>query len=399
MDPLFQQFLQNVQDIIYCVMYDEEKNPKLVYISDYIESALGYSTKVFLDNPLYYYSIIHPEDLDSLISRVSILANSKDSISNTYRVKHKVTEEYIWFEDKSTPIFNSNNEYIGFISCGQNVNSKKQIELELKITKNRLKLTFDTIVNGVIVHGQDGTILDFNPAANRILGLYSNEHLIGEQDIDAWLVVDEFGFPILKEDLPAHIAKRTGEPVHDFIMGLLNSDGSIIWININAIPMLNGMGVIESFTDITERKKLEDASLKLKALLKETLRIAKIGSWELNILNNSFYWSDGIYVIFEMDPDFTTPSYETYISLIHPEDILIREKAYNDSITNITPSNLDHRLLFPDGRIKYVHEKFESFYNDDGKAIRSVGTIQDVTDRKLVEIELVQTKEKLKHFL
>ncbi|MCX6147725.1 MAG: PAS domain-containing protein [Candidatus Kapabacteria bacterium] len=399
MDPLFQQFLQNVQDIIYCVVYDEEKNPKLEYISNYVETTLGYSTKDFFDNPLSYYAIIHPDDLEGLLSRVSILANSKDSISNTYRVKHKVTEEYIWFEDKSTPIFNSNNDYIGFISCGQNIDSKKQIELELKVTKNRLKLTFDTIVNGVIVHGQDGTILDFNPAAKRILGLYSNDHLIGEQDINAWLIVDEFGFPILKEDFPAHIAKRTREPVHDYVMGLLNSDGSIIWINVNAIPMLNGMGVIESFTDITERKKLVDASLKLKALLKETLRIAKIGSWELNILNNSFYWSDEIYVIFEKDPESTTPSFETYISLIHPEDVLIREKAYNDSIINITPSNLDHRLLFPDGRIKYVNEKFESFYDVDGKVIRTVGTIQDITERKLVEIELSQAKEKLQHFL
>ncbi len=396
MDKLFEEFLQNVQDLIYSIKYNDDNQPELEYISHYITKELGYPADLFKSNPMYYYSIIHPADIDLLKNRAVLLTTSKKIITTTYRIKHNNSDKYTWIEEQSTPIYNKSGKYVGYLSCGQNINYRKEIESELKITKDRLKLTFDTILNGIVVHGKDGLILDYNIAAKRILGLYTSEHLIGQETIEGWLVIDEDGLPILKEDYPVFIAKRENRPINDFVMGLLKPDESILWLNVNAIPLANDMGIIESFTDITERKNIEISKQKLKAQLYEALRISKLGTWDLDYISNQFTWSNEIYTLFEKDPSKVKASYEVYLSLIHPKDRKSREIAFNYSLENFVPSHLDHRLLFEDGRIKYVHEKFETFYNSDGKPTHSVGTIQDITERKLIEIELKKAQDRLK---
>ncbi|MBI4746669.1 MAG: DUF3365 domain-containing protein, partial [Deltaproteobacteria bacterium] len=119
--------------------------------------------------------------------------------------------------------------------------------------------------------------------------------------------------------------------------------------------------------------------------LAEAQRIAHIGSWELDLVKNILDWSDEIYLIFEIDPKKFGASYEAFLDTVHPEDRANVDFAYTNSVKTKTPYAIDHRLLFPDGRIKYVHEKCETFYDKDGKPLRSVGTVQDITDRKLAD--------------
>ncbi|MCL6097651.1 MAG: PAS domain S-box protein, partial [Bacteroidetes bacterium] len=125
--------------------------------------------------------------------------------------------------------------------------------------------------------------------------------------------------------------------------------------------------------------------------LNEAQRLAHIGNWELDLEKNVLYWSDEIYRIFEIDPKKFGASYEAFLNAIHPNDREAVSAAYSYSLENKSPYSIDHRLLFSDGRIKYVHEECETFYDEKGKPIRSVGTVQDITERKAYEQALLSS--------
>ena len=123
-----------------------------------------------------------------------------------------------------------------------------------------------------------------------------------------------------------------------------------------------------------------------KRLLESHL-IAQLGSWELDLMNDKLDWSAEVYRIFEINPEISAASYEFFIDTIHPDDREFVEKTYADSVSNRVPYNIDHRLLMKDGRIKFVNERCETFYDDTGKPLRSLGTVLDITERKQAEEE------------
>lgn len=129
--------------------------------------------------------------------------------------------------------------------------------------------------------------------------------------------------------------------------------------------------------------------------LAEAQRIAQIGSWELDLLTGELKWSDEIFRIFEIDQNKFAASYEAFLEGIHPDDRDMVNNAYNNSVATRTPYDIVHRLQMKDGEIKYVREHCESFYSHDGTAIRSVGTVQDVTQLQLAEERLREAYDDL----
>ena len=147
--------------------------------------------------------------------------------------------------------------------------------------------------------------------------------------------------------------------------------------------------------EIIEREHVEAAmrenQLELQYrqdLLIEAQRLGQLGSWELDLVSGVLRWSDEIYRIFELDPVQFKPSYENFLDAIHPDDRDKVNQAYTQSLEDRQPYDVTHRLLFADGRIKWVREHCISDFDASGKALRSVGAVQDITEQKLAEDEL-----------
>ena len=140
--------------------------------------------------------------------------------------------------------------------------------------------------------------------------------------------------------------------------------------------------ILGSVRDITMRKRGIEQLLLNTRLLEEAQRLAQIGSWGLDLTNDRLDWSDEIFRIFEIDQAKFGATYAAFLNAIHPDDREMVNKAYNNALANHTPYEIAHRLLMADGRIKWVNERGETFYDDHGKPVRSIGTVQDITERK-----------------
>lgn len=136
---------------------------------------------------------------------------------------------------------------------------------------------------------------------------------------------------------------------------------------------------------IAELEGSKKAIQRSEERLKEAERIAKIGHWELNLVTNTLYWSDEIYRIFDSNPQEFGATYEAFLNSVHPEDRTAVDNAFTNSVKKRTGYDIVHRLLLKNNTLKYVHEKCRTIYDADGKPLRSLGTIQDITYQKLEE--------------
>lgn len=159
------------------------------------------------------------------------------------------------------------------------------------------------------------------------------------------------------------------------------------WLTITAVKDKHQVTThyVGTYTDITERKNSQLTLQHNQDLLNEAQLLGKLGSWELNLASGELRWSDEIYRIFELDPAHFQPSYESFLNAVHPDDRNTVNQAYTDSLQNRQPYDITHRLLLPNGQIKWVREHCRSDFDASGKALRSVGAVQDITEQKLAE--------------
>jgi PAS domain S-box-containing protein len=122
------------------------------------------------------------------------------------------------------------------------------------------------------------------------------------------------------------------------------------------------------------------------ASLRNAQRIAHFGNWEWDIKRNSLWWSDEVYRIFGLDPTRHTPSYESFLSAVHPEDRDRVQASVSASLEDKALYTIEHRVVLPDDRERFVHQQAETFFDKAGNPLRMNGTVQDISERKAAEL-------------
>jgi PAS domain S-box-containing protein len=149
--------------------------------------------------------------------------------------------------------------------------------------------------------------------------------------------------------------------------------------------------------EIDERKAASRALRTVRDSLSEAQRIAHLGNWDWDIVNNRLYWSDEIYRIFGLKAGEFDANYEAFMRSVHPDNREYVQQAVDRALNERQPYSIDHRIVLPDGSERIVHEQAEVTYDEDGKATRMMGTVQDITERKRTEEELRASQEELRH--
>lgn len=170
----------------------------------------------------------------------------------------------------------------------------------------------------------------------------------------------------------------------------LRPDGTFRWVEVRISLHEHGEGprrwLLGIVQDVTARHLSEQLLRESEARLREAQRIAGLGSWQLELPSGRLRWSAEIHRICELDPATFEPSYERFLALVHPDDRALLDEVYRRSVEERTAWEFQHRLLLPDGRIKYVVERGLTHYDAHGRALRTTGTVLDVTDRRVAEL-------------
>ena len=146
-------------------------------------------------------------------------------------------------------------------------------------------------------------------------------------------------------------------------------------------------------TEIVSRKQAEKELRESQSSLLKAQRIAHLGNWDWDIVGGSLHWSDEIYRIFGVTPQQFDATYEAFLESAHPNDRSGIVQSVDATLRAGEPYSIDHRIVLPDGSIRHVHEQAEVEFDDTGQPVRMQGTVQDITERKRLEQQIIEVSE------
>jgi len=164
---------------------------------------------------------------------------------------------------------------------------------------------------------------------------------------------------------------------------------------IESISPIIGEALFRFSIEDQLRQNIE-ALQKSEKSLTEAQRIATMGNWEWDLSTNELHWSDEVYRIFGLDPHQFRRTYVAFLNHVHPDDRGSVREAINAALYEQKPYSIEHRIVLEDGTLKVVHERGEVTFAD-GEPIRMVGTVQDITERKIQEEKLRNSREQLRN--
>ena len=130
-----------------------------------------------------------------------------------------------------------------------------------------------------------------------------------------------------------------------------------------------------------------------EASLAEAQRIAHLGNWDWDITHNTFYCSDEIYRIFGLRPRSVEPDYDLFLTAVHPDDRNLVSSHINKAMSEDKLYSIEHRIMQRNGTIRYIHTRGEKIKDDTGQVIHIIGTVQDITERHLIQQQTLQLLE------
>ncbi len=248
------------------------------------------------------------------------------------------------------------------------------------------------INDAVIATDNQFHITAWNRAAERIYGWTATE-VIGRS-------ADEILTSGLGEEQRAEaqeLLRESGtfrsERIHS------TKNGQPIYMEVNTIALADERrkltGYVSVNRDITERRQAEEALRENERLLSEAQRIGHVGSWSYDLLTNSLQYSDEMYRLLDVSARDFPHSSEAFLKLIYPLDHPAAVKWMETIRRGGQPSELNFRIFRKNGELRYLQCRGAITFDSTDKPVRFVGMAQDITERKLAEIQIHQQIERL----
>jgi PAS domain S-box-containing protein len=250
---------------------------------------------------------------------------------------------------------------------------------ELQEQARLLDLTHDSI----FVRDLDGVVRYWNRGAEELYG-WKREDVLGKITHQLLHTVFPTPFHAITEEL-FRTGRWEGELRHT------KRDGTEVVVasrwSLQRDKHDQPDGILETNNDITEEKLAQEALRRSESYLAEAQRLSHTGSFGWDVADPRLIWSEETFRIFEYDPAQVEPTVDRALERIHPEDRLNVRQVLERATQEGKEWELDHRLLMPDGRIKYVHVLARPVQSQSGK-LEFVGAVMDVTSARQAEEEL-----------
>jgi PAS domain S-box-containing protein len=207
------------------------------------------------------------------------------------------------------------------------------------------------------------------------------------------------------EELPAirralELTMQGEAPSHGFELRFKRKTGERFYAQLLLAPLIDTdgsfMGWLASLYDINERKLGEENLKKSQMQLAEAQRVAHIGSWEWDVLQDKVWWSEELYRIHGLDLTSGPFDYKSFLESVHPDDRNMVHSNVEGSLHRHQPFHFEYRIRRPDGSVRILEAQGQVAFDARGAPLRITGTAQDITERKgAEEIQLRLMEERV----
>lgn len=290
------------------------------------------------------------------------------------------------FITRALPIYDKDQKVVRWVGTHTDIHEHLEhshfLESNLKDVYEEMQAILQFAPDAVITIDKHGIVISWNPEAERIFG---------------WSKDEVLGRPLTEIIIPQRYAHRHTKGMEHF---LETGEGPVmnkavemfavtkdqieipIELKISATKINNSYVFIGFLRDISLRRQAQETINKKTSQLIEAQALAHIGSWEWDVINNKIEWSDELYRIFGLDPKNFELSYESYLGYIHEDDRDYLNSTIQQAFKDHQSYHFTHRIICPDGKIKFIKATGKVFTNKQGVTIRMAGTAQDISEQQ-----------------
>ena len=372
-------------DLIYWYSPDGKIN----YISPSCEKITGYPDNEFMDDPKLLAAIIHPADKELYINHALEIGQNQFDHSFNFRIIKK-DGEIRWLNHTCQPMFNETGEFIGRRSKNHDITELRLKEEKLNESEIRFNKLYFESPFGMALVGSDFRFKAANPSFLAMLG-YSETELLEK-------TFTEITHPDDRKKGISDVLKliHNEVPVIRLEKRYIRKNGAVMWATLTIVAnydsdgnFINNLAIVE---DITVRKQAEEELRQRAAQLNQAQEIGKMGSWSINMKAGTLSWSENMYRLLGMEPFSVEPTFELYLTLVHPDDRHLQDTYLLQIMQTKQELNYDSRYRLPSGEIIWVQNNISPVFEND-ILIELYGTNIDITEKKKIEQELIRAKE------
>lgn len=332
-----------------------------------------------------WISAVHTQDVERSLAAWSESVRSGEVFSTAYRVRFAGDGSYRWHQVKAVPIRDEQGKIVKWYGTATDIHDLKIATEEIERLAGRLKATMESITDAFYTVNRKWQITYFNAEAERLLRR-SREELLGKSLWEAFRKI--CGTVFEQEYRRAMTENRTAkfEAYFEPLRG---------WFEVHAYPSEEGLAVY--FRDITERKLADRKVRESEVRFKNAAKAATDAIWDWDLQTDAIWWNEGMQTMFGFPPEEVEPTGVSWTNRIHPDD---RDSVVSGiyEVINGDQENWqdEYRFRRKDGSYAYVLDRGYVIRDLDGKPVRMVGGMTDLTERRQSELELARLNRALK---
>lgn len=331
---------------------------------------------------------VHPDDLPRAIE----VWMEAIKTGQPYDIKERLRRfdgVYRWFEVRGFPLRDPDRVILNWCVLLTDVDDRQRAEEALRASELSWRQIVDSIPGLVATLNASGEVEFINRQILEYFGKPSTE-------LKNWARIGAIHPDDLPRVIEAHNNAIKGGQTYESVHRLRRADGEFRWFQVRGLPVRDsqgpGSGWYLLLTDIDDRKQAEEKLLRSEAFLSEAQRVSLTGSFSFRLATDEVTFSEEMCRIFELVPPV---SLEMIRSRIHPQDLpVFRENLERTRRGDPHDIENDLRLLLPDGSVKIIHIVAHLTRDQSGEQ-ESIGTVQDVTQRRLSEEAVAKARTEL----
>ncbi|MFC6997797.1 PAS domain S-box protein [Rufibacter roseus] len=392
----FRALIENNSEAIFL----RDKNFNFTYCSPAAERILGFSREE-ITTPGFKLSL-HPGDEEQILQlKNEILHTPSHSIKGKIRVKHEAGH-YIWLEGETKNLLHQESVQ-AIVSNFTDVTDRVLTELAAQEanalqekTANNLSRIMASSLDVICTIDAEGRFAQVSDASINVWG-YKPEEMAGQLFMDFVAEQDK--------ELTAQVAAiiMAGTPVTTFENNYVRPDGSLAPVLWSARWSEEDQVMYCIAKDAREKRELEKAYLEAVDLVKESeaalaeaQRIAKTGSWSLDLATQKLFCSEELYNVFGTDKEHFTGTFDSFLSFVDESEHTRARETTAKAATDGEPFDIEYPITTGKGERRTIQVKGSCQRNDEGQIFRLYGTAQDITEIKESKNAILASEEKYK---